>query len=221
MRAVTERAAPRPPALPLRPLRRHRLRPRLDPRGRGRPAGGRARRPVVGWRATAVHKLSSGGASDEPASLSSSARTTRRRSFGWMRSAARGIAARRAPRGLRRRPTRRRGAPTARGHRRPAAAAARAPTAPPAGRDPCRPRRAPCGPRHDLVDRLVRELLVRADGDLLRERHDPHEPCRMVRRSGQDRQTGVQRGRVGRDDLGVEAVRRAAATADLPDAVGP
>ena len=58
----------------------------------------------------------------------------------------------------------------------------------------------------DLVDRLVRESLVAPDRDVLVERHDADEAGRVVGSSSEDRDAGVERSRVRRDDLGVEAL---------------
>jgi nucleoside-diphosphate-sugar epimerase len=57
-----------------------------------------------------------------------------------------------------------------------------------------------------IADELGVEPSLTIAPSLLGERHDPDEPRRVGGSGGQDRQPRIERRRVGRDDLGAEAL---------------
>ena len=193
-----------PPPRPARTSPRARARMRAAERLARAPRG---RRRASAAAVSAVQSRGCSGTSVLPACQSSSARTTRLRSFGWTRAAARGS------RRSRMRVRRRRAAAVvealpALAVRSGGASAGSANVGqrglepePGAADDDRRPPRG-----GDLVDRRVRELLVLADRALAVERPDADEPRAgvLVR---QDRQAAVDLHRVGGDELGRDPLR--------------
>ena len=145
-------------------------------------------RPIssAGWRMTSLHSRPSRGASEAPASASSSARTTRRRSFGWTSAAASGsrsASASCAASGA----ALRRSAPSARAPRATERAAGRARR----GR-----LEVEAGPADDdgrpaffegAVDRCMRQLRVLPDRRLVVEVPDPDQLGRKIGLVREDR----------------------------------
>ena len=75
--------------------------------------------------------------------------------------------------------------------------------------------------REDLVNGGVGEALVVADRDVVAQRHEPDEPRGVVGRRGQDRDSGIERGRVRRHDLRVETLAQDSRDGGLAARRGP